>query len=191
MLAVLAASLAACSSPPSRYYVLSAQSEATADPAGVVSTTVAIGAIKLPGALDRPQIARRVGPNQFEYAEYERWAGPLDEMIRRVLTADLRPRLPPGDVLIDNDSASPAKLTIEIDVLRFDADKSGQVTLEASWEQLGRNGAVVGVPGNARIVEPGSGSDAAAVAAAMSHAVADLAVRIASGIGAGTPAAIR
>jgi uncharacterized protein len=183
LLVLLPASLAACSSAPSRYYVLSAQSEQTADPAGPASTTVAIGAIRLPGALDRPQIARRVGPNQFEYAEYERWAGPLDEMIRRVLIADLRPRLPAGDILIDNDSASPAKLSVAIDVLRFDADKSGQVTLEASWEQLGRNGTVVGVPGNARIVEPGSGSDAAAVAATMSHTVADLAGRIASGVG--------
>ena len=80
----------------------------------------------LPGALDRPQIARRLGPNQLDYAEYDRWAGPLDEMIRRVLAVDLRPRLPAGTALIDNDSLASADLTIAIDIRSFDADKSGR-----------------------------------------------------------------
>ena len=62
----------------------------------------------MPGALDRPQIARRLGPNQLEYAENERWAGPLDDMIRRVLAADLRPGCPAGTVLIDNDLSAAA-----------------------------------------------------------------------------------
>jgi uncharacterized protein len=190
--ALLAGILAACSSAPSRYYVLSAQPDpAPAKPAGPAWKTVALGAINLPGALDRPQIARRLGPNQLDYAEYERWAGPLDEMIRRVLAADLRPRLAAGAVLIDTDSAASADVTIAVDIARFDADKAGQVMLEAGWEKLGKNGAVVGVPGSARIVEPGSGPDTAAVAAAMSRAVAGLAANIASTIGGEAPTAIR
>ncbi len=183
LLTLLAGVLAACSSAPSHYYVLSARPEATGPVSeGLTGTTVAIGEIKLPGALDRPQIARRLGPNQLEYSENERWASPLDDMVRRVLASDLRARLGPGYVLVNNDSASPAKLTIAVDISRFDADKSGKVTLEAGWEKLGRNGAVVGVPASATIVEPGQGPDAAAVAAAMSRAVADLAGRIAAGI---------
>jgi uncharacterized protein len=190
--ALLAGMLAACSSAPSHYYVLSALPDAARPtPAGPAGITVAIGAIKLPGALDRPQISRRVGPNQVDYAEGERWAGPLDEMIRRVLSADLRPRLPAGDVLIDNDSAAPADLTIAVDVARFDADQSGQVTFEAGWEKLGKNGAVIGVPGSATIVEPGQGSETAAVAATMSRAVAGLADRIVAAIGGATPTAMR
>ena len=192
VLALLTGILAACSSPPSKYYVLSAQP----DPgrpmlAGSARTTVAIGAIKLPGALDRPQIVRRLGPNQLDYAEYDRWAGPLDEMIRRVLAADLRPRLPAGTVLIDNDSSASADLTIAIDVRSFDADKSGRVILDASWETLDKNGKVVGTPSDAKIVEPAAGSDTAAVAATMSHAVGALAGNIASGIGGEATAAIR
>jgi uncharacterized protein len=184
VLALLTGILAACSSPPSKYYVLSAQP----DPgrpmlAGSPRTTVAIGAIKLPGALDRPQIARRLGPNQLDYAEYDRWAGPLDEMIRRVLAADLRPRLPAGTVLIDNDSSASADLTIAIDVRSFDADKTGKVTLDASWEALAKNGKVVGVPRDAQIVEPPAGPDTAAVAATMSRAVAALAGNIVYAIG--------
>ncbi len=192
MPAVLAGILAACSSPPSRFYILSAQPDvAAAMPAGPARTTVAIGAIDLPRALDRPQIARRVGPNQLEYAEYERWAGPLDEMIRHVLAADLRSRLPPGAALIDDDSSAPAEVTVAVDITRFDADQAGRVTIEASWQKLGKNERAAGGPGNARLVEPESGSDAAAVAATMSRAVADLADRIAAGIGGVAPPAMR
>ncbi len=185
-LALLAGSLAACSSPASHFYVLSAQPQAAAAPerapAGLVSRTVAVGEIKLPGALDRPQIARRLGPNQLEYSDSDRWAGPLDGMIRRVLEADLRAALPAGMVLVDDDPSTPANVTIAVDITRFDADKAGRVTLEAGWEKLGKNAAVVGAPRAARIVEPGSGADTAAVAATMSRAIAELAGRIAAAI---------
>ncbi len=99
---LLSGILAACgSSPPSRYYVLSAQPDpAAVRQIGGSGRTLALGAVKLPGALDRPQIARQLGPNQLEYAETDRWAGPLDDMTRRVLAADLRPLLPAGTTLV-------------------------------------------------------------------------------------------
>jgi uncharacterized lipoprotein YmbA len=102
--------------------------------------TVAIGAVRLPGALDRPQIARRLGPNQLEYAESDRWAGPLDDMTRRILSADLRTLLPASTTMVADDSSAPADMTIAIDVLRFDADKVGRVALDASWETMDKNG---------------------------------------------------
>ena len=74
------------------------------------------------------------------YSEYDRWAGPLDEMVRRVLIADLDGRLAPGMILIENNPTSPASLTIAVDVLRFDADAAGLVTLKARWELLGASG---------------------------------------------------
>jgi uncharacterized protein len=182
---MLAHFLSACgSSPPSHYYVLSAQPDPeAANRAGDPTRTVALGEVKLPGALDRPQIARRIGPNQFAFAESDRWAGPLDDMVRRVLTADLRPLLPAGMALVADDTSAPAALTVAVEVSRFDADKTGRVTLDASWETLDKSGKVVGVPREANIVEPAAGSDGAAVAATMSRAVAGLAADIAIGLG--------
>jgi uncharacterized protein len=174
--------LAGCgSSPPSKFYVL------TADPvpqrAGAVATnTVAIGRVTLPGALDRPQIARRRGANEIVFSEEERWAGPLDDMMRRVLADDLAARLPAGVMLVESSAKPPPGATIALDVSRFDADESGTVTLVARWEAIGRNGAPLGAPRESTIVEPGSGKDAAAVAATMSRAVAALAARIAAGL---------
>ena len=185
-LALLSGSLTACSSPANHYYTLSAQPQAAAEPAsveaGLASRTVAIGEIKLPDALDRPQIARRLGPNQLEFSDYDRWAGPLDSMIRQVLEADLRAALPAGTVLVDDNPSTPANVTIAVDITRFDADKAGRVTLQAGWERLDKNGAVRGAPRTASIVEPGSGPHTAAVAAAMSRAIAELAGRIAAAI---------
>jgi hypothetical protein len=56
---------------------------------------------------------------------------------------------------------------------------------------LDKNGKVVGVPGEAKIVERAAGSDTAAVAATMSRAIAALARNIASGIGGEATAAVR
>jgi uncharacterized protein len=183
---MLAGILSACgSSPPSHYYELSAQ----ADPPAVQQVgpihTVALGEVKLPDALDRPQIARQIGPNQLEYSQSDRWAGPLDDMVRRVLSADLRPLLPAGMALVADDSSAPAGRTVAVEVSRFDADKTGQVTLDATWETLDKNAKVIGVPREVSIVEPASGSDTAAVAATMSRAVTKLANNIALGFDGG------
>lgn len=190
---MLAGVLTACgSSPPSHYYELSAEPDpAPVAQAGYPTRTVAIGEVKLPGALDRPQIARQIGPNQLEYAESDRWAGPLDDMVRRVLAADLRPLLPAGTALVASDSSAPAGLTVAVEVSRFDADKAGRVMLDATWETLDKNAKVTGAPRAANIVEPASGSDAAAVAAAMSRALARLADTIAAGIAGAAATAVR
>jgi hypothetical protein len=136
-------------------------------------------------------MARRLNSDEIFYSEYDRWAGPLDEMFRRVLIADLEGRLPLGMILIDNNATSPASLTIAVDVLRFDADAAGQVTLKARWQMLDRSGSLVGIPRDAMIVKPGSGRDAEAVAATMSLAVADLATQIAASLGSGAMAFAR
>ena len=192
-IALTALMLAGCgASEHSRFYVLTENpavlARVTVDPP---ITTVALGAVKLPAALDRPQMARRLNSDEISYSEYDRWAGPLDDMVRRVLIADLDGRLAPGVALIESNSASAANLTIAVDVIRFDADAAGLVTLNARWEILGRAGSLVGPPHDAMIVEPGSGRDAEAVAATMSRAVADLAAHIAASLGRATMAFAR
>jgi hypothetical protein len=191
--ALTALMLAGCgASDHSRFYVLTEHPALVARAtAAAPTTTIALGAINLPAALDRPQMARRLNSDEISYSEYDRWAGPLDDMVRRVLSADLEGRLPLGMILIDNNPTSPASLTIAVDILRFDADAAGQVTLKARWQMLDRSGSLVGIPHDAMIVKPGSGRDAEAVAATMSLAVADLAAQIAASLGSGAMAFAR
>ena len=106
-LSVLAAALllAGCgTSLPSKFYVLTAEPAPPrfGAPAG---STVALGRVSLPGALDRPALARRRGGNEIVYAEEERWAGPFDDMVRRVLADDLAARLPAGVTLVADAAA--------------------------------------------------------------------------------------
>jgi uncharacterized protein len=192
-IALTALMLAGCgASEHSRFYVLTENptvlARATVDPP---TTTVALGAVQLPAALDRPQMARRLDSHEISYSEYDRWAGPLENMVRRVLIADLDGRLAPNMVLIEDNPSSPASLAIAVDVIRFDADAAGLVALNARWEILGRAGSLVGPPHDAMIVEPGSGREAKAVAATMSRAVADLAAHIAASFGNATIAFAR
>src|SRR6185312_2554321 len=85
--------LAGCaSSPPTNFYTLSdTAAEATA-PAGVGH--VVITGVTIPGEIDRPEIVRRIGPNQLSVAETDRWAASLDDTIRRVLIDDIGRRTP-------------------------------------------------------------------------------------------------
>jgi uncharacterized lipoprotein YmbA len=174
--------LAGCgSSPASKFYVLTADL-APQRGAAVAASTVALGRVSLPGALDRPQIARRRGGNEIVFADEERWAAPLDDMVRRLLADDLAARLPAGSSLVESAAKPPPGITLAVEISRFDADESGTVTLAARWEALGPNGRPLGPPRESTIVEPGAGSGAAAVASTMSRAVSDLAARIAAGL---------
>jgi uncharacterized lipoprotein YmbA len=75
------------SSPSTNFYTLSDTATETTAPAGVGH--VIITGVTIPGEIDRPEIVRRVGPNQLSVAESDRWAAPLDDTIRRVLTDDI------------------------------------------------------------------------------------------------------
>src|SRR3984893_5341453 len=84
-IALTALMLAGCgASAHSRFYVLPENPvvlvRVTADPP---ITTVALGAVKLPAALDRPQMARRLNSDEISYSEHDRWAGPLAGMETR------------------------------------------------------------------------------------------------------------
>ena len=103
----------------SRYYVLPENPVSDYRAVTVRPVTIALGAVKLPPALDRPQMARRLGSGEIFYSEFDRWAGSLDETVRQVLIADLDGLLPSGVVLIENDTANPARLTISVDILRI------------------------------------------------------------------------
>jgi uncharacterized protein len=182
-LAAAALLLAGCgASPPSKFYVLTADPAPPQRAAAAIGSTIALGRVSLPGALDRPSIARRRGGNEIFYAEEERWAGPLDDMVRRVLADDLATRVPAGVVLVDSAAKPPPGITVAVELSRFDADETGAVTLASRWETLAPNGRPLGPPRESTLTVPGTGRDAPSVVNAMSRALSDLATQIATGL---------
>jgi uncharacterized lipoprotein YmbA len=111
----------------------------------------------------------------------DRWAAPLDEMIRRTLAADLAARLPAGTVS-DLDDARPGekRRVLSLDIQEFHGDASCAVTLRAAWSltepdaQSGRGTEVVKIPS--------SGACPDTLAIGMSQALAQLSDRIASNV---------
>ncbi|HEX4210159.1 MAG TPA: PqiC family protein [Candidatus Binataceae bacterium] len=137
---VLALSLAAaCSltSPRpdlSKYYVLTSVTPATPPPIGRHPPVIGLGPVTLPGYLDHNEIVTRVGPNQLNLSDSDRWAEPVDQNFKNVLARDLGQFLG-TDQIIQFPWYSAARLDykVELNVSRFDADESGVATLNAKW----------------------------------------------------------
>lgn len=117
------------SSPNAVFYALS--------PTAGVTQLAALHAIRIrrpgiPGYLDRPEIVRRVVDSRLAVAASERWGGPLDEMIGRVLAQDVELRMPGSSVYSEDGSITvDPDATVEVDVRRFDIGKGGELTLVA------------------------------------------------------------
>jgi uncharacterized lipoprotein YmbA len=159
--------VSACSSsPPTRFYTLSDTAPDATPPAGV--GWVRIVNLTIPGELDRPELVRRVGPNQLSVAGFDRWAAPLDETIRRTLSDDIARRVPapvPG-----------VQYSVTVDIHEFYGDGACNVSLRAAWSVKG------GRPENEDIQSPSSGSCPATLPATMSVALGQLSDRIIAGV---------
>ncbi len=181
LLLLLPLLLAACgSSPPTRYFTLDPTGSATS---GVAPTAgaVTVGQITLPAMLDRISFVTREGANRIAVSDQDRWAAPLDGMIRRVLATDLSHRLPTGAVVAPGDPAPPGARSVTVTIRTFLGDASGHVILDADWAVSKGHGRAAMVHREAITREAGSG-DAGAIAAAMSQALGVLADRIAAAL---------
>ncbi len=137
------ASLSGCigRSPRTEFYVLSSSVStpaATRAPTeGAAPPVLAIEPVGLPRYLDRPQIARRVGPTELEYDEFRRWAGGLRAEVGRVLVSDLGLLLADRAVrVVPQVSSFDSDYRLLVDVERFEAGPGDEVTLAARWAVL-------------------------------------------------------
>jgi uncharacterized protein len=179
------------SSPPIRFYMLSEMApESGNSPAGsgasagatADAVAVRLEAVAIPAELDRLELVNHSGPNQVHIAESDRWAAPLDDQIRRMLSDDLAARLPKGLVVDPNEpSTRDARRTLSVSIGQFDADASCAVTLNASWSLQQPHAAAQS--GSERIQQPSAGACPAGLPAAMSRALATFADRLAPIVG--------
>jgi uncharacterized protein len=196
-LAFLGAALvgACASSPPMRFYTLTSIAPETPAAASPGTAPLRLARVTVPGELDRTQLVRRIDSTRLQIDDQDRWAAPLDEMIRRVLSADLAARLPPNSVLDANESAAAERLqTLAVDIHEFYADQSCAITLQATWvltPPQTRSGAEPGQPQQSRqateqtqVPAAGACTGADAVPEAMSRALAQLSDRIVAALGA-------
>lgn len=179
--------LTACgTTPPTRYYVLngavpgpdSGESAGHQAPAAEV-LNIGIAGIELPGYLDQTRLVRRTGPNTLSVEQFDRWTEPLDVGVQRVLAANL------ADLLAARVHALPwpRGLTQDYQVItqvaQFDADEQGAVILAGTWSLREGRGDTGPERHVYRVEVPSQGQDNAAIAAAMSEALQNLASQMA------------
>ena len=170
---------------PTRFFDLSsigevAEAERAASPLDV---RVGVGPIRLPDHIDRPQLVTRIGPNELQISQNDRWAAPLRDDIVRTLAENIALLLGTERVRTYPwfGSWTPA-YTVEVDFLRFESDTTGRAQLTAGWRiRAGASGERLHAD-RAEIRRAAAGPGAEAAVAAQSEALAELSSRLVEAI---------
>ncbi len=194
-LAVLCISLlvvGGCASRNANFYTLNSlqSTDAPAADAGTLQgATIAIGPVKIPEYLDRPQMVTRTSQNSLQLAEFERWGDPLAKSITRVLAENL-------SVLLATDRVSifpypipvDALYQVSVEITQLDAQPDGKVLLGATWTIFGQGCKQILAMKKTRLSAAGDQSGYAGIASATSRAIEALSREIAAGVRACPPA---
>jgi hypothetical protein len=182
--------LAGCaSSPSSKFYQLNpAQNKTlvTRDASPDQNLIIAIGPVRIPDYLDRPQIVTRSGKNELRFSEFNRWAGSLESDVTRVLAEDISSLLPAGRFSTVRwtpylESQMPASYRVEVLIERFEGTLGDSMLLQAQWRIFADDRNLL-VKNESRISEQMSDSSYDALVDAMSRAIEKLSRDIAGGI---------
>ena len=182
--AVLGTMLVACaSSPPMHYYTLTEAPAASRLTVAQDMDPIRLDRVTIPTELDRSQIVRRVDSTQLQIMENDRWAAPLDETIRRILSNDLAARLPQGAVANPNEPSVGAKRqSLTVDFAEFYGDSTCTVTLRAAWTLKQSDSGTRNGNEEAKASPAGECKGAGSIPAAMSEALGKLSDLIAAAI---------
>jgi len=168
---------------PSRFFVLAPLPQAPSPATGTRVSSLGVGPIVLPRYLDRPEIVTRVGPNEVKPAVFDYWAGSLSNQFQSVLAQNLQTLVHPDRVqMYPWYSGTAPELVAEVDVQRFEPSSDGRAELVARWRV--RKGSALGTlrAGESTLTRPLSGSDADAVAQALSGLLDDFSRELAEAI---------
>jgi uncharacterized lipoprotein YmbA len=160
-----------------RFFVLTPEADLAPamqrGPGSGTSVSIGISPVVLPKYLKKQQIVTRSGGNELQLAEFDRWAGKIEEDIGRVIAENLSRLLGTDRVL-----AYPAMENfapdyyIQIEITRFDGRLGGDIELAARWSiSDGRGKVVYGVRAS-NITEAAQGSDYEQLVAAQSRILA-------------------
>jgi uncharacterized lipoprotein YmbA len=170
---LLAALPAACSSPNPTLYTLAVVPGATHP---VAPMRIELREVALARYLERSQIVRSSEDFRLDVLGNDWWGEPVDSMLNRVLVQELSQRLPSCTVFGENGAITVTPdATVELNVQRFDEDRSGAVVLLAQVAVTGR----VAVTRNLRFAVPPPSPGTSGLVSAMSSAAGQLADTIA------------
>lgn len=176
--------LAACgTTPPTRFYTLSAEAQQQTAADKTRSVVVGIGPIEVAPYLERNQIVTRTGQTRLNLTEFDRWAEPIENNIANVLAVNLSRLLPTTQPIVRPWADAGAEYHVLVKILRFDSNPGGDVQLNVSWGIQQSSTHSMPVIREANISQPSAGEDYEAITKNMSVALAVLSEEIASELG--------
>jgi len=178
-LALFVVSVTGCAtSPSSKFYQLTSVQSRTSvarDDSPCHGLVIAIGPVRIPDYLDRPQIVTRFGKNELKLSEFDRWAGSLESDVSRVLVEDMSSVMPADRFSVVRwtpylESQMPASCRVEVLVDRFEGALGSSVLLKAQWTVFAKDKRLL-LKREAKIREEMNGSNYETLVAAMSSAL--------------------
>ena len=139
--------LTACSSTPTTYHSLAANTAAVqADRA--VSQRIAslgVGDVKLPTLLDREGMVLRQNATNLTVSDTHLWGGQLEDEFLTALTQQLQARLPQTRVQqIPWELSQTPQYQIALKIDQFDGEPSGKAVLRGTWQlQHAKDGTLI------------------------------------------------
>ena len=170
--------IAGCSSPTSRFYSLTAAPTPAATPSEL---SVVVNPVIIPASVDRAQMVVSVGRNQVFVDEFNRWVGPLQNGIARVVAENLVALLGSPRVTVSTQTIPLPDYRVAIDVQRFDSALGEAATLDAFWTVVRLKDAT-SQTGRTSLREPTTAPGYDGVAAAHSRALERLSRDIAGAV---------
>ncbi len=169
---------------PSRFYVLSPLPPG--DASSLQELSIGVGPLEFPDYLLRPQIAIQSNANQLEYAEYDRWAEPLNENFARVLAGNLSQLIPTEKVHIYPWlEILRVRFQLLVEVTNFEQTEDGRIVLTVSWSVLDKTKREDLLQRRSTFSRPAPAADPtdyAAIAAAMSELVGEFSREVAQAL---------
>jgi uncharacterized lipoprotein YmbA len=146
-------------------------------------TVIGVGPVTLPQYLNRPQIMIRVSQNEYQVAPFAQWAEPLRDNFSGVLADNLSILLGTDKIAVFPwKTYTPIDYKIEVDVIRFDGKKGGDVRLHVRWIIFDKDGKTLLKIRKSSFSAPADASNYGAMVSAMSQTLADLSREIADSI---------
>jgi uncharacterized protein len=146
LLAAVALLPGCATSPPSRFYTLSAVAmtvptppagmapAAVAAPPATAALFVAVGPVTVPSVVDRPEFVVSTGSNELRLDEFNRWAAPLQDNLARVIAENLVVMLgTPRVILFPQALATDPDYRVAVEIRTFDSLPGTAAVLDAVW----------------------------------------------------------
>jgi len=95
---------------------------------------VAVGPLTIPAYLDRPQIVTKNKNGTLNFAQFDRWAEPLDSALARLIDENLVRLLPAASMqLFPCSLAIPVDYQVIVEIVQLDSDLAKELVLTAQW----------------------------------------------------------